>query len=307
MITPMALGNYGDQSLQLGGYGQPSDGEEGQGAQALNISRKGDGSALEFKEFEFVPQSVLAVLDALEAIKWCYGWAGFELDEGIEQWVAIFRRYARKQADQMALVSSLYDAASWQLAMDMRSGIQFAEAARVIKKDSEWFREYIADFQPPRPYDNRGRDGGGAAASRNNTGAKCKTRPEQISWPIPAPMQRLSKRCWGNTKGNKTPTTGNGATPGPREGSYREEVSDSNKSACKQTRGGSPIARKKFWGTRSARAFPFWKLCADWPAHPGWKHTPLHKVWAGKPRRLRLQGPELGTARSTSRGRGKSR
>ena len=164
-FTPISLGEI----LQLRAF--TADGQvnslatrANRDAKALKITQGGGTASLEVADREFIPQSQWAILDALEAVKWCMVWVGFAQDDEVEVWVGIFKKLARKYPQRMDLVKSVYDAASWRLALAMRSGVTFVEAAKEIKADSDWFREYQDNF---RPRQNRGAEGGGAGAWSN--------------------------------------------------------------------------------------------------------------------------------------------
>ena len=116
----------------------------------LGIIRRDGEPALSLRDKEYEPGSQWAIMDAFEAIKWALVWAGFALDDVVDQWIRIFTKMVRSQPYALDLVKSTYEAASWKLALQMRSGESFTAATTEIRKDTEWFREYERDFQIQR-------------------------------------------------------------------------------------------------------------------------------------------------------------
>eukprot|EP00972_Heterocapsa_arctica_P105142 15493500-Heterocapsa_arctica.AAC.1 len=59
------------------------------------------------------------------------------------------------------MIKSLYDAASWKLAMELRAGRTFDESSFDIIRDTHWWRDYIDAFRPAQSSHTgpgRGRD-----------------------------------------------------------------------------------------------------------------------------------------------------
>ena len=92
-------------------------------------------------------------MDGLEAVKWCYVWAGYADDDQAGEWVAIFAKKARARPTQLPMIKSLYEAASWKFALAMRSGKGFHLAVCEIREDTAWMRDYMEEYRPPRQYD----------------------------------------------------------------------------------------------------------------------------------------------------------
>ena len=102
-------------------------------------------------EKEHVPQSQWAVLDALEAVRWCFVWVGFGDDEVVGNWTNVFVKQARRYPQSMDMVRSAYDAASWRVCMSMRTGATFQEATHEVRADTEWMREYLDTYKSRNP------------------------------------------------------------------------------------------------------------------------------------------------------------
>ena len=89
------------------------------------------------------PSSQWAILDGLEAVKWAFVFAGYtDCDEVADGWVERFRCMVRLRGDRLDFVKAVYDAASWRLALDVRSGFSFEAAAKAITRDTPWLSAF---------------------------------------------------------------------------------------------------------------------------------------------------------------------
>ena len=117
---------------------------------ALGITAEpGGGFEFAVEEKELMPGTQWSLLDALEAQKWAYVWATYTTDEDAELWVAFFRKEIRLRPNQVELVRVMYEAASWRLALAMRTGQTFSEASAELRQDSVWRRDFMETFKPP--------------------------------------------------------------------------------------------------------------------------------------------------------------
>jgi hypothetical protein len=93
----------------------------------------------------------LSVLDALEATKWAFIWAGYCVDDEVaDRWVGYFRNMVRLRPESLDDIKSFYDAASWRLALEMRGGTPFDAATKAIVADGSFRDDYEATITKPR-------------------------------------------------------------------------------------------------------------------------------------------------------------
>ena len=160
----------------------------------LGIIRKDGEPSLALRDREYEPGSQWAILDAFEAIKWALVWAGFALDDVVDQWTSIFTKMVRAQPYALDLVKSTYEAASWKLALQMRTGESFTQASAEIRRDTEWFRVYERDFQLQKArWGPRGWQSQGWSSSWQDAPAWKRQRTDN---PQPKPQAPKAVRKW---------------------------------------------------------------------------------------------------------------
>ena len=149
-FTPVKLGEI----LQLRAYtsaGQCNPlAQKASDVKSLGIKNAGGETALTYEESAFDPRSQWAVLDGLESVKWAYTFCDYCNDDVADSWVDYFRRLTRNRPNDLDLVKSVYDAASWRLVSAMRSGKSFQEATAEILADTAWFQDYIDQHRGSR-------------------------------------------------------------------------------------------------------------------------------------------------------------
>ena len=123
--------------------------------QVLGWKRKGDTAELITTQPKFDPKTSWLILDALEAIKWAYTWAGYCGDAVADSFTQPFVKLVRQRPQELDGIKSLYEAASWEVCIQMRSGQTFEMAVTDVVGRSQWFREYLEDYK----LDTRGRVG----------------------------------------------------------------------------------------------------------------------------------------------------
>ena len=87
------------------------------------------------------PRSVLAILDGLSSIRWCYVLCKVGPEQAIHtffDWLVRLVRSRPNKTDQMA---QFWMSVSWKLALEMRSGRTFAECVPALMKDYDSFTE----------------------------------------------------------------------------------------------------------------------------------------------------------------------
>ena len=116
--------------------------------QALGLAFHGGCAELSLAEREYDPSNAWACVDALDAVTWACVFVGLtDSDDVADEWVDPFKKFVRANASDLALFRSLYQAASWRLALRLRQGETFDEATRDIVADSAWWRDYEAKFR----------------------------------------------------------------------------------------------------------------------------------------------------------------
>ena len=90
------------------------------------------------------PRSVLAILDGLSSIKWCYILCRIGSEQAINtffDWLVRLVRSRPNKTDQMA---QFWMSTSWKLALDMRAGKTFVESTTTLMKDYDAFSECMS-------------------------------------------------------------------------------------------------------------------------------------------------------------------
>ena len=101
------------------------------------------------------PRSLWAVVDGLDAIRWCH--ILFEVGE--ERQINLFfdemTRRARERPDKIEIFREYYAAVSWSICMAMRVNKTYKEASDAILADVTMWNEYMA--RDPEPKESRKR------------------------------------------------------------------------------------------------------------------------------------------------------
>lgn len=90
------------------------------------------------------PRSVLAILDGLSSIRWCYILCRIGSEQSIHtffDWLVRLVRSRPAKTDQMA---QFWMSTSWKLALDLRAGKTFVESTATIMKDYDSFSECMS-------------------------------------------------------------------------------------------------------------------------------------------------------------------
>ena len=90
------------------------------------------------------PRSVLAILDGLSSIRWCYILCKIGSEQSIHtffDWLVRLVRSRPAKTDQMA---QFWMSTSWKLALDLRAGKTFIESTATIMKDYDSFSECMS-------------------------------------------------------------------------------------------------------------------------------------------------------------------
>ena len=114
---------------------------------ALGWRRTGDTAELVEANNQYVPKTQWAIIDGLEAVKWAYTWEAYGPDEVADMFIRPFVFFARQRPDELDGVCSLYEAASWELAILLRGGSTFDIAVSDVSSRTMWMREYLEDYR----------------------------------------------------------------------------------------------------------------------------------------------------------------
>ena len=102
------------------------------------------------------PRSMLAVIDALEALRWAYVLLEYGHEFDVNDLFDDLIQKARQRPQQLDHFRSYYEAASWQLCQELRAGRTFAEAVASVKEDLHLYQDRMS-----RPSAPGGRTSGG--------------------------------------------------------------------------------------------------------------------------------------------------
>ena len=147
MFTPVGLGEilknraYAPNG-QLNVLAQKKSEEK-----ALGWRRTGDTAELVEANNQYVPKTQWAIIDGLEAVKWAYTWAAYGPDEVADMFIRPSVFFARQRPDELDGVRSLYEAASWELAILLMGVSTFDIAVSDVSSRTMWMREYLEDYR----------------------------------------------------------------------------------------------------------------------------------------------------------------
>lgn len=127
----------------------------------------------------WTPRSLLATLDGLTSIRWAMVLIEWGPEAEVERLFAWLTQRARSRPQKMEQFNSYFTAISWQLCMDLRGGISFAETAENITKDMDRFTEYMSRDSPvkdppkkttvPPPNPGKGPKGAGKKGTKHDS------------------------------------------------------------------------------------------------------------------------------------------
>ena len=115
-----------------------------------------DRLVAEDAEDSWEPRSMLAVIDALEALRWAYILLEFGHEFDVCTLFDDFIHKARQRPQQLDSFRSYYESASWKLCRELRVGRTFAEAVSAVREDLHLFQEVMS-----RPPPTQGKASGG--------------------------------------------------------------------------------------------------------------------------------------------------
>ena len=76
-------------------------------------------------------------------MKYAYIFIEFSTEKAIESWYQFFLRQTREEPRLLPQIKSMWEAAAWRVAMDMRGGDTFASTTEIIMRDDTWVQEQL--------------------------------------------------------------------------------------------------------------------------------------------------------------------
>ena len=116
---------------------------------------------VEKNKADWDPHTLLMVMDGLEAIKWAWILIHIGEETDIQNYIQRFEQLVRRHADRIPQVKEAWNTFSWQLAMQMRSGVTFKEASADILQDTIQLTDILSQPASKRPRNDRSPKGKG--------------------------------------------------------------------------------------------------------------------------------------------------
>lgn len=109
------------------------------------------------------PKNHMAVLDALDAIRWAWIFVEIASEPAINEWIDFFLRLIRSRPNKLDNTRKLWDMAGWRVALEMRSGGDFDRATRQVMDDAVFQNDIMTatvtpqkdQTRPPRKPEHR--------------------------------------------------------------------------------------------------------------------------------------------------------
>ena len=152
-----------------------------------------DHTLVQQEQKDWDPQSMMMILDSLDAIRWAWILIQISNQESIDTYIERFIQLTRKNPQRLANVKEAWDTFSWTIAMQMRNNKTFKQATEEILQDPVTIADILS--QPPRkkPKSGKGKDkkgkGKGKTKNRYNT---WQTNPRYQPYPSHATFQPCS-------------------------------------------------------------------------------------------------------------------
>ena len=162
-----------------------------------------DHTLVQQEQKDWDPQSMMMILDSLDAIRWAWILIQISNQESIDTYIERFIQLTRKNPQRLANVKEAWDTFSWTIAMQMRNNMTFKQATEEILQDPVTIADILS--QPPRkkPKSGKGKDKKGKG--------KGKTKNKYITWntnpryqAIPIPTIQPSVLPTNGTIGHST-------------------------------------------------------------------------------------------------------
>ena len=120
------------------------------------------------------PRSMLAVIDALEALRWAFILLEYGHEFDVNELFDDFIQKARQRPQQLDNFRSYYESASWKLCQELRAGCTFAEAVASVKEDLRMYQEIMS--RPASPGNRATGLGASGTRLRNDSMRRARAR-----------------------------------------------------------------------------------------------------------------------------------
>ena len=123
-----------------------------------------------YEDVEFDPVNMWPLLDAFEATKWGYVWAGYGDDAAADRIYRTFKGIMRRYPGDDEMVKRVYQACAWKWCMAMKRGLSFTEALREVLGNRDALNHEISKYLSKRPRDDEPRPRGKGGDRRDPKG-----------------------------------------------------------------------------------------------------------------------------------------
>ena len=103
------------------------------------------------EEQQWTPKGVLSLLDAIDAIGWCWVLTQLAHEVHIDTYLTWWRQLVRAKANKIEQLKSFWADASWRMCLEMRQGRTFEEMSREIMSDSSALQTALNREPPAAP------------------------------------------------------------------------------------------------------------------------------------------------------------
>ena len=100
---------------------------------------------------QWTPKGVLSLLDAIDAIGWCWVLTQLAHEVHIDTYLTWWRQLVRAKANKIEQLKSFWADASWRMCLEMRQGQSFEEMSREIMSDSSALQTALNREPPAAP------------------------------------------------------------------------------------------------------------------------------------------------------------
>ena len=122
------------------------------------------------------PQSVMMILDSLEAIRWAWILIQISSQDTIDTYINRFVQLTRKNPQRLPNVKEAWDTFSWNIALEMRNNQTFKQATEEILQDPVTLADILS-----QPLKKRSKGEKGGKAKGKGKG-KTKTKSKYQYW-----------------------------------------------------------------------------------------------------------------------------
>lgn len=127
---------------------------------------------------QWVPRSMLSILDGIEAAKWAWILVGTGGETAVTDYTDSFTTKARTRPHHLEQIREYWMAAGWRVAMAMRTGKTFTEATIDVMADHAAFQEAMASTTRGTAKTTRGGQPDGSSAAHEEVTEPPATRPK---------------------------------------------------------------------------------------------------------------------------------